>query len=165
MRTNNRKSVAKLTATLAAALLVAAPLALGADPTREEYATKVEPICKANTQANAKILKGARTNVKEGKFAVAAKQFARAATALEKTVKQLKATAQPPEDQATLGKWLGYVSSEATLLRKVSTALKDHNKFKAQTEVVRLTRNANLANSLVSGFGFNYCKFKPSRFT
>jgi hypothetical protein len=154
-----------LTCAAAAALLLAVPGAFGAELTRAEYVTKVEPICKANTKANEKILKGVRDAVKDEEFAKAAGQFNRAATALEKTVKQLKATPQPTEDEATLRKWLSYVSAEATLLRKAGQALSAHDKFKAQSQVVRLTRNANLANNLVSGFGFTYCKFNPSRFT
>ena len=39
------------------------------------------------------------------------------------------------------------------------------DKFKAQAQVVRLSRNADQANDLVTPFGFTYCKFNPSRFT
>lgn len=166
MRTTNKVAgVFKLTLALAAALLLAAPAAFGAELTREEYVAKVEPICKANTKANERILKGARGAVKAEEFSKAAGQFNRAAAALEKTVKALKATPQPSEDEATLRKWLKYVGTEATLLRKGAVALKAHNKVQAQAQVVRLTQNANVANGLVSSFGFNYCKFTPSRFT
>jgi len=155
----------KSTMGLAAALLIAAPMALGADISRDEYVAKVEPICKVNTQANEKILKGVRSRVKNGDFDKAASQFSRAATALEKTVKQLKATAQPTADEATLRRWLGYVDAQVVTLRKVATALKADNKFKAQSEVLRLTSNANRANSTVASFGFTYCRFNPSKFS
>ncbi len=155
----------KLVVSLTAALLVAVPMALGADLSRDEYVAKVEPICKANTLANEKILKDVRTRVKNGDFDKAASQFSRAATALEKTLKQLKATPQPSEDEATLRRWLGYVDAQVVTLRKVATALKADNKFKAQSQVVRLTSNANRANSTVAGFGFTYCKFTPSKFS
>lgn len=154
-----------LTCAVATALLLVTPAAFGAELTRAEYVDKVEPICMANTKANEKILKGVRGAVKDEELGKAAGQFNRAATALEKTVKQLKASPQPTSDEATLRKWLGYVSTEATLLRKAGQALNDNNKFKAQSQVVRLTRNATQANNLVAGFGFNYCKFNPSRFT
>jgi hypothetical protein len=149
---------------VATALLLVAPAAFGAELTRAEYVDKVEPICMANTKANEKILKGVRGAVKDEKLDKAAGQLNRAATALEKTVKQLKATPQPTEDEATLRKWLGYVSTEATLLRKTAQALGAGNKFKAQSQVVRLNRNETQANNLVAGFGFSYCKFIQARF-
>lgn len=145
--------------------LLTAPVALGADLSRDEYVARVEPICKANTQANERILKGVRASVKNGSYAKAAGQFNRAATALEKTIGQIEAVPQPGEDEARLGKWLKYVGTEADLLRKAGGALKAHNKVQAQAQVVRLTHNASQANVLVAGFGFTDCKFDPSKFS
>jgi hypothetical protein len=154
----------KLSAALAAVFLLIAPSAFGADLTRDQYVAKVEPICKTNTEANEKILKGVRGSVKEGELDKAGGQFARAATALEKTLKQLKAVPQPTADEARLRVWLRYVSGQVGLLRKVATALKADNEFQAQSNVVRLTSNANQANATVVSFGFTNCKFNPSKF-
>jgi len=165
MKAPSTKRIFVPLAALAAALAIAVAPAVGADPTRDDYAAKAEPICKANTQANTKILKGARANVTKKRFAIAAGQFSRAAGALERTAKQLKRIAQPPADTATLARWLGQVNSQVAQLRKISKALRAKNRFKAQSLVVRLTQNANQANALVANFGFNYCKFRPSRFT
>jgi hypothetical protein len=152
-----------LTITAAFALLV--PLALGAEQTREAYVATVEPICKSNTQANEKILKGVKTEVKKGKLKPAGTQFAKAASALKRTYAELKAVPQPSSDAAKLTKWLSYVKEEASLFEKTAKALKSGNKNKAQTIVVQLTHNANLANDQVLSFNFRYCRFEPSKFT
>lgn len=110
----------------AAAAGVAAQLA---EVTRESYTAKVEPICKANTQANEKIFKGVKQEVKAGKLKPAATQFAKAASALKKTIAQLKAVPQPPADGARLDKWLGYVEEEAELFSSTSKKLKAGDKI------------------------------------
>jgi hypothetical protein len=151
--------------TCTAIFLAAATLALAEDPTRESYTAQVEPICKANTQANERILRGVRSKVRQNKLSAAGTQFIKASRALRGTHAQLKAVPQPPADTAKLTKWLGYIKTEANLFKKAGDALKDGNKIKAQRMVVQLTRNANLANNTVFAFDFRYCRFEPSKFT
>ena len=146
-------------------VLSAASLALAAETTRAEYVAAVEPICKANTQANEKILKGVKAEVRKGQLKPASKQFAKAATALKKTLTQLQAVPQPAADQKTLAKWLGYVKTEATLFEKVGKKLKAGDKIGAEKMVVLLTHNAELANNTVLDFEFHYCRFNSSKFT
>lgn len=153
------------TLSLAAVLLLGAPSASGAELTRAEYAEMVEPICKTNTEANEKIFGGVRQRVKSGELDKAGAQFARAANALEKAIRQLKAVPRPAADEARLRKWFGYVSIEAALLDDVAAALRSGNKFKAQSQVLRLNHNAGRANAQVVGFSFNHCRFNPARFT
>jgi hypothetical protein len=155
---------ASIVAVLALALL-AVPMADATEVTRESYVEAVEPICKTNVEANEKILKGVRQKVKAGKLKDAAKQFTRAATALRKTVTQLKAVPQPTADQAKLAKWLKYVSTEAELFDSTAKKLNANDKNGAQAMVIRLTHNANQANNQVLGFEFHYCRFEPSKFT
>lgn len=149
---------------VAVALLVV-PLAFAAETTREAYAEAVEPICKANTQANEKILKGVRSKVKAGKLDAAASQFSKAASALRKAITQLKTVPQPTADEAKLAKWLKYVEEEASLFQKTAKKLSAGDKIGAQRMVIQLTRNANQANNQVLGFEFKYCRFEPSKFT
>lgn len=150
---------------LLALILGGASLATAEEVTRDSYKAQVEPICKTNTEANEKILKGVREEVKKGKLALAGKQFAKAATALKSAYKQIKAVPMPTADTAKLTKWLSYVKQEAELFAQGAKALKAGNKTKAQTIVVKLTHTANLANSQVLSFGFRYCKLNPSKFT
>ena len=142
---------------------VTAPLALAI--TRDEYKTQVEPICKKNSEANDKILKTVRKEVKENKLKTAGAKFIKASNALKTTYNELKAVEQPAEDTAKLTKWLGYVKTEASLFEKAATKLKAGNKTAAQTIVIKLQHNASQANNLVLGFEFHYCRFEPSKFT
>ena len=149
----------------ALAVLSAASLALAAETTRAEYVTAVEPICKVNTQANEKILKGVKAEVRKGKLKPASRQFSKAASALKKTLGQLEAVPQPAADQKTLAKWLGYVKKEVGLFEKVANKLKAGDKVGAEKSVIFLTQNAELANDTVLNFEFHYCRFNSSKFT
>lgn len=160
-----KKSFAVLTAVVMALTALAAPFAQAAEITRDEYKEQVEPICKANVQANEKILKGVRAKVKAGKLKAAGTQFSQAANALHKAVVQLKAVPQPTADEARLAKWLKYVQEEEGLFRKTASKLKAGDKNGAQAMVIRLTHNANQANNQVLPFEFKYCRFEPSKFT
>lgn len=145
--------------------MLAAPFAEAVEMTRQSYKEAVEPICKANTQANERILKGVRKEVKEGKLKLAGTKFGKAGTALHKALTQLKAVEKPTADEAKLEKWLSYVALEATLFQKAAKQLKAGNKSGAQATVIKLTHNANQANNQVLAFEFHYCRFEPSKFT
>ncbi len=155
-------------ATALALVVVFAATAFAAtspEQTRESYAAAVEPICKQNTKANEQILAGVRKKIQQGKLAVAAGQFAKAATAFGKAVKQLKAVPQPVADAAKLGKWLAALEKETKLLSDIGKALKAGNKSRAQSLSVQLNHNGNAANNQVLGFEFNYCLIDSSRFS
>lgn len=157
------KKALALSLTAALLLAIAAPAAMAL--TRDEYKAKVEPICKKNSEANDKILKTVRKEVKENKLKTAGAKFIKASNALKTTYNELKAVEQPAEDAAKLTKWLGYVKTEGDLFKSAGTALKAGNKSKAQQFVNKLTQNANKANSEVLAFNFRYCKFEPSKYT
>jgi hypothetical protein len=150
-------------AALFVVLLGAIP-ALAAETTRESFVDAVEPICKENTEANEKILKGVRAKVKSGKLDAASKQFFAAARALKRTRAELLQVPKPAADATRLTKWLGYVKTEAQLFEAVGRKLANGETNSAQKMVVRLISNANQANSQVLDFGFRYCKFQPSKF-
>lgn len=144
--------------------MLVAPFAQ-AETTRDSYREAVEPICKTNTEANERILKGVRGKFKAGKLKAAAAQFSKAGTALTKTVKQLKAIERPVADKAKLAKWLKFVEEEASLFQRTAQKLRAGDKVGAQGMVIRLTHNANQANNQVLAFEFRYCRFEPSKFT
>jgi len=145
-------------------LALLASVALGAE-TIGEYKGEVEPICKVNADANKRILSGVRTEVRQGKLKAAAAQFAKAATALSKTLKELEAVAKPATEAPRLSRWLSYVKVEVDLLQRVAVALKAGEANRAQTFVAKLTHTANLANSQIVIYDFRYCKIEPSQFT
>lgn len=152
----------KLSALLALAVLVASAAIAVADTTRDDYVATVEPICKKNADANNRILKGVHKLVKQNKLKPAGAKFLKASAALTTTQKQLAAVPQPSADAAKLTKWLGYIKTEAALLKKAGKALKAGNKNKASNYIVTLDHDTNLANTTVVTFHFHYCVGKPS---
>lgn len=153
-------------AALLAAMLVLAAFAVAEEgPTRDEYVSQVEPICKSNAEANERILKGAHTRVKHDKLRQASGQFFRASDAFGKAVAAIVAIPRPPTDDARLKKWFGFLRIVETNLRKVGKALKEGNKVKALHETIRAERSGNAANNVASIFEFHQCRLSPSRFS
>lgn len=151
-------------AVLAAGLLlaVAASMAIAAETSRDEYKAAVEPICKKNVEANSRILKGVRQEVRKGELKKAAGQFAKAAAALQKAYRELSAVPKPAADETRLNKWLGYIKTEVHYLQEAAKALKAGDKRKLPKLQVQLERYIRLANNEVLPFDFRYCKSKPA---
>jgi hypothetical protein len=158
-------SCRKLVLSLAAiiALLATVP-ALAAEVTADDYKAQVEPICKANTQANEKILAGVRENVKQGKLSDASRQLVAAAKALKKTRAELLQVPTPSADAARLTKWLDGVKGEVELLETAGRKLAKDEKNGSSKTVIRLKSNAMKTNNLVLDYEFRYCKFEPQKF-
>lgn len=152
-------------ALLALALGLCAQAALADEVSRSEYVASAEPICKANTEANERIFKGAKDQVQAGKLKAAASHFFRAKKALAKTVKQLSKLPEPTSDEAKLHKWVSYLGVERDLLGRIGKALAHEDKPRAQQLSVRLNRNSNLANNTVLAFAFKWCRIDPGRFS
>ncbi|MEZ5076441.1 MAG: hypothetical protein R2725_03250 [Solirubrobacterales bacterium] len=154
--------------TLAAAVgLLAAvvPLAAAAEiSTDEEYVERAEPICKRNVEANKRIFKGAKREVKKGELKKASRHFFRASRAFGRTIRQLAQVPQPPASAAKLGRWLTALRTEKTIIEKIGRALAKGQKHRAESLSLELRRNANRANNIVLGFGFDYCLVDSSRF-
>ena len=163
-RPHNQK-LAILAAGALAALVLVVPLAAAATLTHDEYVARVEPICKKNTAANARIFKGVKDEVKAGQFEQASKRFERASTAFAATIKQINSVPKPTADVTELTEWVGYLKTEKTFLDKIAAALAAGQEYQAQTFSVRLSRNVNQANDAVRGFGFHYCQIDPSKFS
>ncbi|MGC1166222.1 MAG: hypothetical protein WA862_08935 [Solirubrobacterales bacterium] len=150
---------------LALCLALAAPLAGAAETTREEYIARVEPICKTNVEANSRIFKGAKAEVKAGELKKGSKHFFRAATALAKTIRQIEAVPLPAADAAKLTRWIGLLGSEQRYFHKIGAALAAGDKYKAQNLSVKLNRNSNLANNAILALDFKHCRIDPSKFS
>lgn len=161
-----KSSSAVLFSAFAIALLVSAPSALAIlnPPTEAEYVETVEPICKSNSEANSKILKGVKEQVKHDELVPAGARFVRASSALGKTVTQIANVPQPTVWKTKLTKWIGYLQQEKTYLQQIGQALKAKDKYHAQKLAVQLNRNNNRANSTVIGIPFHECRIESSRF-
>jgi hypothetical protein len=147
------------------ALALAVPFATAAEVSREGYVARVESICKVNTEANARIFSGVRDEVRAKEFERASRAFERGAASLGKAIQRISAVPMPPADTAKLKEWIGYLKIQKAYLGKVAGALAGGDEYRAQTLVVRLNRNASLANRTVRGFGFDYCRIDSSRFS
>jgi hypothetical protein len=152
-------------AALGVALLAFAASAGAAEaPTRNEYVSRLEVICRPDALATQRAMKGARGDIDAERLALAAGKFAKAASIFGSTVKQMEAEARPGEDIAKLGKWFTYLRQQESYLKQTTVQLRAGRAIKAQRLTARFIHNGNLANNAVLAFGFNYCRFKFSRY-
>lgn len=145
------------------AVLVAATTAAAA-PTRTEYVQSLEAICKPETVATRRAMKGARADVRAERLVAAAGKFARATSIFGITLKQIAAVPRPPTDEAKLTKWFGYLQRQQSYLERITAQLRAERAIKAQRLVARFIHNGNLSNYVVIAFGFHYCSFQFSRY-
>lgn len=134
-------------------------------PTRAEYASQVEPICQANTEANETILRNVRQKVRSGRLKEAGKQFIHASAAFGSAVGKISAVPGPPADEERLLKWFKFLRIVQADLHEVGKSLKAGDKIKATHEVIRVERSSNAANNVSYVFEFHYCHLTQSRFT
>lgn len=160
------RTAAILVATLA--LLPAATASAEEGPTRAQYVEAVEPICKANTDANKRILKNVKTKARSKSpqtVREAGAQFIRAADVFGKAKNAIAAVPRPVADDARLLKWFKYLSIVQEKLRLLGKALKEDEKILAAHEQIRVERASNAANNVSFIFEFHYCHLSASNFT
>jgi|ERR1700710_1052827 len=148
----------------AALLIVAAAASAAEAPTRDEYVSGLERICKPDAEATQRAMKGARGDIRAERLAVAAEKFAAATSIFGSTLKQIVAAPRPPVDAAKLGKWFGYLKAQESYLRQITAQLRADHAIQAQRLTARFIHNGNLANNVTLAFGFDYCSFKFSRY-
>jgi hypothetical protein len=153
-----------IAAALALALTFAASSPAAEVPTREEYVTRLEAICKPDNEATQRAMKGARSDIQAERIALAAAKFAKATVIFTGTVRGMKAVPQPAADQAKLGRWFGYLEAQEGYLRGVTTQLRANHVIKAQRLIARFIHSGNLANNVILPFGFSSCEFRFSRY-
>jgi hypothetical protein len=156
------------------AVVLAAVMALGAvsvaraeDPTRPQYVEQVEPICKANTEANMRILKNVQTKARSrdaARMKEAGAQFIRASAVFGKALGRIAAVSRPPQDDARLVRWFTQLGVVREKLRKLGVALREGDEIKAAHEQIRVERASNAANNVGFVFEFHYCRLTKSRF-
>ncbi|HKF81875.1 MAG TPA: hypothetical protein VKB23_02795 [Solirubrobacterales bacterium] len=149
---------------VAVAALFAAVPSNAADATRETYKEAVEPICKANREANAKVLNNVSKHVREGKLKQASAQLFAAAKALKQARARMLKVPKPVEDEARLTRWLEGIKTEVQLFETTGRKLANGEQNSASKMVVRLKNNANKTNSIVLDYEFEYCHIKPAEF-
>jgi uncharacterized membrane protein len=166
MQHRARKSF-RLRRAVATALLSALALsavARAAAPDQAEYVSQLESICKPNVEATQSAVRGLRSDVQREEFAVAAGKLSRAQRIFDRTVTAISAAPRPVADTAQLSKWFGYLRLQESYLGRAASALHAQRIVSYQHNAVRFVHTGNLANDVVITYGFNYCRFKFSRF-
>jgi hypothetical protein len=146
------------------AVLALSARAGAASPERAEYVSSLETVCKPGVEATQRAVRGVRSDIKAERLAVAARKLASAARIFDGTVREIAPVARPALDTAQLSKWFGYLRLQEDYLARAAAALRAERIVRYQRNAVRFVHTGNLANDVVIAFGFNYCRFKFSRF-
>jgi hypothetical protein len=155
------------------AVVTASVLALGAagamaettePPTRDEYVSNLERVCRPGAEETQRAMKGVRDDVKENRIPLATHKFEQAAKIFGRTIKTISREPRPSADLERLKKWFVYLNRQEAYLQEISAQLRAGHKIKAQRLTGRFIHNGNLANNVTLAFGFDYCSFKFSRF-
>jgi hypothetical protein len=155
-------------AVLVAALALSAPPALAAEaaeaPTRAEYVERLEQICKPNSEATQRAVRGMRADVRAERLRVAAGKFAKAQRIFGRTVSSISKVPRPAADRETLARWFDALAEEQVLLGRIVASLRAEDLARFQRVSADFIHQGNKANNVVVSFGFNYCNFKSSRY-
>ena len=146
-------------AALLLAMLVIAPLTLGAEQTRETYKERVEPVCKANREANERIMSGARQRVNKNKLKPAGKQFVRLSDSFGKLIKRLAPVPPPVGDERRIGRWIESMKLLKTRVRLVGKYFIAGEKIRANHESILAERAGISANNTSIVLHFHDCRF------
>jgi len=151
-------------AVLLLAVVPIASAAAAAAPERDQYVTRLESICKPGVKATQRAVRGVRSDIRAERLQVAAGKLARARRIFDGTVRRISRVRRPAPDVKQLAKWFRYLRLQKSYLARSAAALRAERIARYQRSSVRFVHTGNLANDVVIYFGFNYCRFKFSRF-
>ena len=134
-------------------------------PDRAEYVSRLESICKPGVEATQRAVRGVRSDIRAERLAVAAGKLVerradlrRHRAARSPPFRARRSTRRSsPSGSATSGSRSPIWAGRPRLCARRRILRYQHN-------AVRFVHNGNLANDVVIAFGFNYCRFKFSRF-
>jgi hypothetical protein len=134
-------------------------------PSRAEYVSQLEAICKPGAKETQKAMDGVRDDVHHpDRIPIAAQKFSKAATIFGGTINHISTVPRPVADESRLQKWFGYLKRQEQYLHEIAGELRHDHTIKAQRLTARFIHHGNLANNVTLAFGFNYCSFRFSRF-
>ncbi len=149
---------------LGGALSLCGLAAAEATPTQPQYVAHLEAICKPHALATQRTMKGIKPLVRAEHFGPAAAKFSHARRLFDATVREISVLARPPTDAARLAKWFVYLGRQQSLLKTITAQLRAGHAISVQRLTARFIKNGNAANNEVIALGFNYCRFKLSRY-
>ena len=148
-----------------AVVALSAPAAAESVADRAEYVSHLESVCKPGVQATQRAVRGVRSDIQAERLAIAAHKLTSATRIFDGTVNTISEVPRPPLDAKQLAKWFGYLRLQESYLGRAAAALRAERIVSYQHNAVRFVHNGNLANDVVIVFGFDYCRFKFSRFS
>jgi hypothetical protein len=151
-------------AALLLALAVAPALSAAAEVSRTEYVAELEKICKPDSEATQRAVRGTKADVRSERLRRAAAKVAKAQRIFAGTVRSISTIRRPTADRATLDRWFAGLKRESVALGRTAAALRADDVARFQRVWANFIHEANKANNVVVSFGFNYCAFKASRF-
>jgi hypothetical protein len=154
----------RLAAASTLALLAFSSSVTAASPERVAYVRKLEAICKPGVERTQRAVSGVREDIRAERLLPASGKLEHAGRIFAATVRAAGAVPRPPADAAQLAKWFSQLQRQQSYLRRAATALRAEQITRYQRNSVLFVHNGNLANDIVLVFGFNYCRFKFSRF-
>ena len=163
-RRGRSRPLRRLVAVVSLAVLVLSVPARAESPERAAYVSSLEAVCKPGVEATQRAVRGLRADIRAERLSVAARKLSSAARIFDGTVGEISSVPRPPLDAAQLAKWFGYLRLQESYLARAGAALRAEQIVKYQHNAVRFVHTGNLANDVVIAFGFNYCRFKFSRF-
>jgi len=147
---------------LALALLV--PANAAGEVTRSEYVAQLEKICKPDSEATQRAVRGTRADIRAERFRRAAAKVTKAKGIFSGTVRSISAVPRPADDRDTLTRWFAALKREGDALGRTAVSLRAEDLPRFQRVWADFVHEGNKANNIVVSFGFDYCAFKPSRF-
>jgi hypothetical protein len=163
-REGGSRPVPRLVAAVSLAMLVLSAPAGAESPDRAEYVSSLEAVCKPGVEATQRAVRGLRSDIRAERLSVAARKLSSAARIFDGTVSEITPVPRPPLDATQLAKWFGYLRLQEDYLARAAAALRAERIVQYQHNAVRFVHTGNLANDVVIAFGFDYCRFKFSRF-
>jgi hypothetical protein len=133
-------------------------------PDQAEYVSRLESICKPNVEETQRAVLGVRSDIRSERLAIAARKLSSAGRIFDGTIRAISAVPRPSADAAQLAKWFVDLRHQESYLRGAASALHAQRIVSYQHNAVRFVHTGNLANDVVITYGFNYCRFKFSRF-
>lgn len=135
------------------------PLARGEEQTRESYKAQVEPICKANRDANERIMAGVRERINRNQLKPAGQQFIRVSESFGGLIGKLAKVAPPSTDVHRIKRWLEIMKLLKTRLRLVGRYYGEGLKIKGNHEGILAERAGVAANNTTIVLHLHECRF------
>lgn len=158
-----RTPIGTLAALAALALLAVAPAAhaqeQSGEQTRESFAKRVEPLCKANRAVNERIMAGARQRIGRKAFGPVGKQFIRLSRSIAGFARRLGRVEPPPADRRRVGQWLHFIRLLKQRTFRTGKLYRRGLEIKAAHQSILAERAGITANNVMVAFPFRYCRF------